>query len=213
MSDDHSQDTRGRTQTSPSRRIGNLDNLGAIPVPKLVPSPIFIHASPGRNRRSSISAANGQKRSLSPARLTTVPFVRQSGSPERRLQIQELESRLLKSASSASSSPKPEPSGYSFKDVKERSISSELKHKPLDKSPKRARFADPPETTENNMEITTPPSSLANTLERVSNTLTATAVSLRDVKETQREILAELGRLKVEVAKLRKSEKSQNAVT
>ncbi|KAF8000452.1 hypothetical protein HF325_005381 [Metschnikowia pulcherrima] len=63
------------------------------------------------------------------------------------------------------------------------------------------------------MEITTPPSSLADTLERVSNTLTATAVSLRDVKETQREILAELGRLKEEVAKLRKSEKSQNAVT
>ncbi|KAM9939881.1 hypothetical protein OXX80_000672 [Metschnikowia pulcherrima] len=210
MSDDHSQDTRGRLQTSPSRRMGNPDNLGAIPVPKLGPSPIFIHASPGRNRRSSISTINGQKRSLSPARLTTVPSVRQSGSPERRLQIQELESRLLKSASSASSSPKPEPSGNSFKDFNERSIPSELKHKPLDKSPKRARFADPPETTENNTEITTPPSNLADTLERVSNTLTATAVSLRNVKETQREILAELGRLKKEVAKLRKSEKSQN---
>ncbi|KAM9905960.1 hypothetical protein OXX79_001857 [Metschnikowia pulcherrima] len=213
MSNDHSQDTRGRTQTSPSQRIGNPDNLGAIPVPKLGPSPIFIHASPGRNRRSSISTVNGQKRSLSPARLTTVPSVRQSGSPERRLQIQELESRLLKSASSASSSPKLEPSGKILKEVDFRSIASELKQNPLDKSPKRARFADPPEITENKMESTKSPSNLADTLERVSNTLTATAVSLRDVKETQREILAELGRLKEEVAKLQKSQKSQNAKT
>ncbi|GEQ66719.1 hypothetical protein JCM33374_g382 [Metschnikowia sp. JCM 33374] len=212
--------TQGRMARSPARTgraVVQKHSTGSAP--KLANSPILRHeelAIEGRQKTLTgplnpppSAPLKGARRSLSPVRSIGMSSVRQSGSPERRLRIQELEARLQKAPSALPSDLIQTSTDKRSREGDARINTPDYASSP-EKSPKKARFAQyESDRTTGTTTSTDSSQTLSQTLERISNTLTATAVALRDVKETQRTILAEISSLKTAVAALQKQPSTQ----
>ncbi|OBA20637.1 hypothetical protein METBIDRAFT_12608 [Metschnikowia bicuspidata var. bicuspidata NRRL YB-4993] len=194
----HSDKLRAQSKVSPggSRKA---------PAPILADSPV-LQQKPlcPTDNHNSLSGASTRKSILPAISLGVLP-VRRSGSPERRLRIKELELKL----------PHLGPLGLldSKHDLSnKRTISHGQGPGPAvpglaspEKNRKRARFAIADlQMPLEDARIPTSPQIVADSLDRISNTLSATAVALRDIKNTQQAILAEILQLKQSVRKLEK---------
>lgn len=193
-----------------ANEIRSADNDVSRPDPNFAGIPALRPDSRTNSEYHNSMSSAKRGRSVSPARSMGVPLVRQSGSPERRLRIQELESRLQKPKllvlprqNPLNTDKQPHSVGNGLSSIR---LASSLP----ERSYKKTRFADlGPEESKETTNTEPSASSLSDSLERISNTLTSTAVSLRDVKDTQRTILAEIQLLKAAVDELKEQGKAR----